>query len=406
MSRAHRRNLPSHLVRFGRRLREHGVEVSIADQIDAAEALRLVDLGDRREVELALRTALKVRRSDWETFRSLFRRHWSAAVDADDDGGGDAGELDRPVDGGDDGRARRNETPDRDPGRPDGDPPHGGHRRAASGPAGPRKGPTPGAADAPGGGEPGYSPEITLRKKPFESCTEEELRRVERILTRLATRLAVRRSRRRVPGSRGAVDLRRSLRSTVRTAGEVLMLSRRQRARDEPELVLLCDTSGSMDPHSRFLLAFAMSLRRVARQSEVFAFDTELHRLTPWVRSGRARATLRRFATEITDWSGGTRIGECLASFVDRHLDTLVSARTTVVILSDGLDRGDVEELEAAMARIQRRARRVVWLNPLLGDPRYRPAARGMQAALPYVDHFAPGHNLESLERLLPLLGA
>ena len=171
-----------------------------------------------------------------------------------------------------------------------------------------------------------------------------------------------------------------------------------------PRLVFLCDTSGSMDPHTRFLLAFALALQRVAPRTEVFAFNTALVRLTPWVTPARIALTLERLAAAVPDWSGGTRIGECLADFADRA--GAVDSRTMVVILSDGLDRGDTARLRAAMRRIQARARKVIWLNPLLGDPRYRPEAQGMQAALPFVDHFAAAHDVASLERLLPELVA
>lgn len=165
-----------------------------------------------------------------------------------------------------------------------------------------------------------------------------------------------------------------------------------------------------MDPYSRFLLGFVLALRRVVRSSrgrEVFAFNTALVRLTPYlgtVRPGRVDLALERLAARVPDWSGGTRIGECLADFAASHLDALVGPHTVVLILSDGLDRGDVEPLAAAMRAIRARALRVVWLNPLAGDRRYEPTARAMAAALPYVDRLLPAHNLESLERLLPLL--
>jgi uncharacterized protein with von Willebrand factor type A (vWA) domain len=209
-----------------------------------------------------------------------------------------------------------------------------------------------------------------------------------------------------VPAPRGGVDLRRSFRRAVGTGSEFLLLARRNRAVEEPRLVVLCDTSGSMDPHTRFLLTFILSLRRAARRTEVFAFNTELTRLTPWLSPGKIGPTLDRLAAGVPDWSGGTRIGACLAEFVARHGRELLDGRTVVVILSDGLDRGDPAQLAGAMRAIGARSRRVIWLNPLLGDSRYRPLARGMEAALPYVDHLAPAHNLESLERLLTLLAA
>jgi hypothetical protein len=192
----------------------------------------------------------------------------------------------------------------------------------------------------------------------------------------------------------------------VASGGELLSFARRARAVEAPRLVVLCDTSGSMDAHARFLLAFVLSLRRAARGAEVFAFNTELVRLTPFLVPGRLGPALDRIAAAVPDWAGGTRIGVSLARFVAEHLAPLVDARTVVLILSDGLDRGEPEQLAAAMRAIQARARKVIWLNPLLGDPRYAPTARGMAAALPFVDEFLPAHDLASLERLLPHLSA
>ena len=254
---------------------------------------------------------------------------------------------------------------------------------------------------------PGYSPEAMLRRKPFDECSERDLAEMERLIARLALALATRRSRRLVPTrGRGRVDPRRSFRRAVATDGELLRLARRERAIEEPRLVVLCDTSGSMDRHVRFLLSFLLSLKKASRRTELFAFNTSLVRLTPWVSPAKIGATLERLAAGVPGWSGGTQIGRSLAEFVDRYLDEMVDARTVVVIVSDGLDRGDTAELASAMRAIRARARKVVWLNPLLGDARYEPTARGMAAALPYVDVFASAHNLESLERLVPRLSA
>ena len=230
---------------------------------------------------------------------------------------------------------------------------------------------------------------------------------MEKLLARLALRLATRRSRRLVPvRGAGIMDPRRSLRRALATDGELLRFARRARAVEEPRLVVLCDTSGSMDTHTRFLLAFLLSLAKAARRTEIFAFNTSLTRLTPWLSAGRVERALERFSAGVPDWSGGTRIGECLTEFVRAHAAAMLNAKTVVVIVSDGLDRGDTAVLARAMRDIRSRARRVIWLNPLLGDPRYEPTARGMEAALPFVDLLAPAHNLESLERILPMLAA
>ncbi len=368
-----------HLARFAGALRERGIPAGLSDEVDAVEALALVDLSDRAEVRRALRAALKVRRRDAEVFDELFDLLWGsqnvafkriapAAPPVSDR----LGPLHRF------GKAR------------------GAEAHAEESERVPSKGDLP-----------GYSPEVLLRRKPFDQCTGSELVAMERLVARLALRLATRRSRRLVPALRGvAVDPRRSFRKALATDGELLRLARRARAIEEPRLVVLCDTSGSMDAHTRFLLAFVLSLKRVARRTEVFAFNTGLTRLTPWLAAGKIGRTLERLAAGVPDWSGGTRIGESLASFVGAHLDEMVNAKTVVVIVSDGLDRGNPELLVGAMRAIRSRARKVIWLNPLVGDPRYEPTARGMEAALPYVDLLLPAHNLESLERLLPELAA
>jgi uncharacterized protein len=373
-------DLVTHVARFAGALRGQGIRVGLSDEVDGVSALTLVDLLDRGEVRHALRTALKIRRRDREAFDELFGRFWGGQA-------ADAPHQERP------------------PGRPMAGRAGGPLRWGQSGVGGHGEGESEQGAAA--GDAPGYSPEVLLRKKPFDACTPEDLATLELLLQRLARKLATRRSRRLVPTlGRGRVDLRRSFRRAVGLSGELLSLARRERALESPRLVLLCDTSGSMDAHARFLLAFVLSLTRVARRTEVFAFNTSLTRLTPWLSPGKIGPTLDRLAAGVPDWSGGTRIGESLAEFTRGYLEETVNAGTVVVILSDGLDRGDTALLVDAMRSIRARARKVIWLNPLLGDPRYEPTARGMQAALPFIDHFCPAHNLESLERLLPLLAA
>jgi len=260
----------------------------------------------------------------------------------------------------------------------------------------------PAEPEQPEGELPGYSPEAVLRRKPFDQFSASELAAMERLLARLALRLATRRSRRLVPAAaRGVVDLRRSFRRSLASEGEFLKLARRARAIDEPSLVVLYDTSGSMDAYTRVLLAFAFALRRVVKRVEIFAFNTTLVRATRMIAPARIPQSLERLAAGVPDWSGGTRIGACLAEFVALHKETLLDRNTTVILVSDGLDHGDTALLAGAMRELRARARTIVWLNPLLGDSRYRPEAGGMRAALPFVDHFGAAHNLESLEGVL-----
>lgn len=373
------RDVPLALARLGGALRAEGVGTSLRDELDAAAALTRVDLEDREEVRMALRIALKIPRAAFETFDRLFGIFWDGETDA------------APV-----ALSRR---PAESPALPRG-------RPLQWNPDTRQMGDAPGASA--GGQEPGWSPEALLRRRPFDeiSWSGQELVAMERLLARLARRLATRRSRRLVPatGGRGRTDLRSSYRRALKTSGEMVSLARRIGAVEEPRLVFLLDTSGSMDAHGRFLLTFILALRRGAPQAELFAFNTELVHLTPSLSPGKVRLTLERIGAAVPDWSGGTRIGECLAAFVSGHLMRCVDASTVVIILSDGLDRGDPARLAEEVREIRRRARKLIWLNPLLGDERYEPAARGMQAALPYLDHFASAHNLESLERLIPHL--
>jgi uncharacterized protein with von Willebrand factor type A (vWA) domain len=366
-----------HLARFAAALRSRGVSIGVGDEVDAIRALTLVDVADSNEVRRALLVALKIRARDRAIFADVFDRSWSAA----------------------DATNRRRAEP------------------TASAPAGPALGAIRRADSAVGFAEDeaaataneaaAYSADVALRRKPFEECSAGDLAEMERLLDRWMPRWAARPSRRLTPARSGGIpDLRRSFRRTVVTDGEMLPLARRKRAIDEPRLVVLCDTSGSMDAHVRFVLAFILALKRVSRRTEVFAFNTSLTRLTPWLSPGRVLSTLERLATGVSDWSGGTRIGESLAEFVAKYLSELVDRKTVIVIVSDGLDRGDTTLVAAAMRALSAKARRIVWLNPLSGDPRYEPTARAMQAALPFIDRFGPAHNLESLERILPELAA
>jgi hypothetical protein len=369
-------SLLPHVVEFGAELRERGVRLSVSDEMDAASALTFVDIGDVEEVRLALLTALKIRPGDQATFDELFDRFWMMR---DRGRGREQGAA----------RVLRAQAPRQI------------QMRLGSRPASENS-----PAGANSGDVPGYSPDAQLRKKSFDALDPQELAAMDRLMQRLSLKLATERSRRLTPTrGRGLVDLRRSLRAAVATRGEPLRLARRARALEEPRLILLCDTSGSMEAQTRFLLTFAIALRRAARRVEVFAFNTRLARITRAIAPNKVPLTLRRLGETVTDWSGGTRIGDCLTDFVRDYLGQMVNARTTVIIVSDGLDRGDPEVLARAMRSIRARARAVVWLNPLLGDARYEPTARGMAAALPYVDRLAPAHNLESLERLVTMLG-
>jgi uncharacterized protein with von Willebrand factor type A (vWA) domain len=212
-------------------------------------------------------------------------------------------------------------------------------------------------------------------------------------------------SRRTRPARRGPItDLRGSVRSAIQTDGELLRRPRRRRKTRPRRLVLVLDVSGSMAGYSRALLHFAYTARVDTEDVEVFAFGTRLTRLTDELGGRDVDQALAAAADRVVDWDGGTLIGRSLATLNRSHGRSGLLRGAVVVICSDGLDRGDPEEVGEEVARIARYAYRLVWVNPLKGDSRYEPLARGMAAALPHLDRFVSGHDLTSLDELAEVL--
>ena len=189
----------------------------------------------------------------------------------------------------------------------------------------------------------------------------------------------------------------------MRTQGDPLERHWREPGRRPRPLVLVCDVSGSMEPYARMLLAYMQARVAARRRVEAFVFDTKLTRVTAELRGRDPDLALERATQAIDDWSGGTRIGEALAT-LNREHGRRLGRGAVVVLLSDGWDRGEPAQLEREVARLARCAHRLVWLNPLKAHPGYEPLTRGMQAALPHVDHFMAGNSLASLEELADVL--
>lgn len=246
-----------------------------------------------------------------------------------------------------------------------------------------------------------------LRTRRFDHCSDAELQAIRRLMRRIELAVPYRVTRRmRRSSRRGRMDLRRSLHRALQTDGEIVERAwRRRRTRARP-LVLLLDVSGSMAGFSRALLQFAFSTRSRVERVEVLCFGTRLTRLTDLLRGRDVDAAVTAAATAVVDWDGGTRIGASLAELNRVWARRGLLRGAVVVILSDGLERGDPDLLADEMARLSRAAHRVVWVNPLKADDRYQPLARGMSAALPYVDRFVPGHDLASLEALAGVVSA
>ena len=249
-----------------------------------------------------------------------------------------------------------------------------------------------------------------LRDKDFAEYTEEERRRARRAIRRLAATAPTRPSRRTRPARRRGApphaarpDLRHTIRASLRTAGDPLERHWREPGERPRPLVLVCDVSGSMEPYARMLLSYMQACVAARRRVEAFVFGTRLTRVTGELRGRDPDAALHRAAGATRDWSGGTRIGDAIAT-LNREHGRRLGRGAVVVLLSDGWDRGEPAQLEAEMARLARCSHRLIWLNPLKAHPGYQPLTRGMQAALPHVDRFMAGHSLASLEELAEAL--
>jgi uncharacterized protein with von Willebrand factor type A (vWA) domain len=373
------RALGAAVTRFAALLRAQGLPVTLIQVLDAVRALDHLDIGDRGELYLGLRTVFVSRPEELPTFDRCFDGFWRVSGDGEHAIPGlvTPGATSEPEEGLTlpAGAGQKRETLALD---------------------------TWGDEDEGEQGEPlgvpAVSDQESLVGQDFATFAPDQLDEVLRLTVLIARRLARRISRRRRPvRRRGRVDLRRTLRANL-TRADLIDLRYRARKPKKTKLVLLCDVSGSMDLYSRFLLQFLFAVQNVFRRVETFTFSTRLTRITEHLKSRSYRQVLRRLG-EVRDWSGGTRIGESLAEF-NRDWGRIVDRRTIVIILSDGWDTGDPDVLAAELLRIKRRAARVIWLNPLLGNPSYEPLTRGMAAALPLVDHFAPAHNLASLRDL------
>jgi hypothetical protein len=360
-------------------LRAAGLPVTVSELMDAVRALNAIDLMDRDEMYLALRAVLVVRVEEVPAFDRCFEAFWKFHAD---EGQGLEG-LTAPT------PPIPADEDDAIPGSATADKQASVTLEAWE---------EAGAEDSEPLEVPGVSDKEVLMDQDFSAFPVEDLDEIARLTVLIARRLARRMSRRRRPTRRaGVLDLRRTIRANM-MKGEIIELRRRERRRRKVRLVLLCDVSGSMDLYSRFLLLFLYALRNVFGRVETFTFATRLTRVTEYLKGPSYKLALKRL-TEVRDFSGGTRIGEALREFnlKWRHL---VDRHTIVLILSDGWDTGEPEVLATEMLALKRIAGRLLWLNPLLGNPSYEPLTRGMAAALPLVDRFAAAHNLASLRDL------
>ena len=368
------------LLLFGRLLRGLGLDVNPGRMMDLVKALDHIEIGRRDDFYHAASTLLVHDREDLPLFEQAFEMFWRRPVE----------EWAAFPFGGLRFR-RRSEQPLEIP------PPLGADDEEAE-----RDGGSDGVADrrvlvvtrT-------YSDRERLRRVDFADLTGEELEEIKRLMRRLALNLGERRTRRLQAGRGASLDLRGSLRRSLKTEGEILRWMTRTPKRKPRPLVVIADISGSMERYTRLLLHFIYGLvQSPARRVEAFVFSTRITRITRQLQYKDVDQALREVSGTVHDWAGGTRTGEALKAFNYRWGRRVLGRGAVVLIISDGWDRGPPDLLAKEMDRLHRSCRRLIWLNPLLGSPVYEPLTLGIRAALPHVDDFLPVHNLASLEEL------
>ena len=388
-------DLPPLAAALSRRLHDAGVPMTPERPADLAHALTLVRPVTRRRLYFTARSVFVSDQAHVRAFDAVF----------DSVFGDRAGE--------------ESEDPDdaRTAAAPPDERPKSEHRTSPGGSA--QRDPRPHAAPAPpregDADEDGVAVDVPLAMasdeellagKSFDALEPHELAQLYRLMSHLELATPLRRTRRRERGRRGHVDMRRTLRAGLRTAGEPVRLARRRRRVARRRLVMLCDISGSMEPYARAYLQFLTCAAASGPNAEAFVFATRLTRLTRALAGRHPERALQRAAAAAPDWSSGTRIGEALKEFNDRHGRRGMARGAVVVILSDGWERGDPMLVGREMERLARLADRIVWVNPRLGASEFSVRAGGMVAALPHCDALVSGHSFDALGEVADAIGA
>ncbi len=244
-----------------------------------------------------------------------------------------------------------------------------------------------------------------LTKKDFSNLNSEEMQLIWRLLQKEARKLTHKKSRlQRVSKRKKQLDLKRTIKSGMRNGGEIQQLVYSQPKEQKLKLVLLCDVSRSMELYSRFFAHLIYAFQHAHDKIETFVFSTALYHVSEILNNNEFAKAFDTISERVPHWSGGTAIGSCLQVFADNYSYAMLDKKTTVLILSDGWDTGSPVIMKNAMQTIYKKSRKLIWLNPLSGNPNFNPEVIGLQTALPYIDILAPAHNLESLKEVLQQL--
>jgi uncharacterized protein len=380
-------DLPALVGAFSRRLHDAGLPITPARSADLARALTLVRPITRRRLYWTARGVLVSDQAQVKAFDAVFFAVFGRRTDDQSFEPEQTAELKPDT---------RHPTPDTPQGTQPGE--------LTSGVSAPAPAPGSSEADAPEAEVPFLlaSADERLASKSFDSLEPDELARLYRLMSSLELATPLRRTRRQVKARHGTrIDMRRTLRGSLRSAGDPVHLRHRRRRVSRRRLVMLCDISGSMEPYARAYLQFLTSAAASGPNAEAFVFATRLTRLTRALGSRNPDRAIQRAAAAAPDWSSGTRIGDALKTFNDRHGRRGMARGAVVVILSDGWERGEPGLVAREMARLSRLAHRIVWVNPRVAASAFSPSAGGMSAALPYCDALVSGHSFEALQEVV-----
>lgn len=377
-------HLAENIVHFARILRRAGLPIGPRQVLDAVEAVEAGGIGTRSDFYWTLHATLVKRRDQHHIFDQAFHVFWRDPKLLDRMMALMLPELETPPHASRDEQSRR-------------------LAEALFGEGRPRETSEPEPELEIDRSET-FSAEELLRAKDFEQMSVAELAEAKAAIARLRLVHDDTRIRRTQPAARGPmIDMRATLRASLR-AGGVILLKRRTFRHRRPPLVVLCDISGSMSAYSRVFLHFLHALTNDRDRVHVFLFGTRLTNVTRELRHRDVDEALARVAARVEDWDGGTRIGETLRRFNIDWARRVLGQGATVLLVTDGLDRDAGEGVGPEIARLHRRARRLIWLNPLLRYERFEPKSLGIRALLPHVDEFRPVHNIASLTALIEAL--
>lgn len=374
--------LAENIVHFARVLRRAGIRVGPRQVLDAVEAVEAAGIGTRQDFYWTLHATLVKRHEEHDLFNQAFHVFWRDPQLLDKMMSLMLPEITTPPDASEEEQSRR-------------------LAEALFGESRPEPS---GEPDIEIDGSETFSAEELLRVKDFEQMSGAELAEAKAAIARLHFSHDDIRTRRTKPAARGRmIDMRATLRATLRSGG-VIPLKRRNFRRRRPPLVVLCDISGSMSVYARVFLHFLHVLANDRDRVQIFLFGTRLTHVTRELKYRDVDDALARVAARVEDWDGGTRIGETLHRFNVDWARRVLGQGATVLLVTDGLDRDAGEGVGPEIARLHRSARRLIWLNPLLRYEGFEPKSRGIKALLPHVDEFRPVHNLASLASLAEAL--